>query len=224
VHQQSIQNYRPEDGAPVSGPGFPPVRKKSPAKRSAILAAAMELFLANGYERTSVDAIAARAGVGKQTVYGHFGDKEGLFLAVITEARRLQESERGEVVLDAGDPLTDLTKAGESILDGVLAPTIAGLHRLTIAELPHHPELQKMWRDDTEKPGLDSLITAYLAACDAAGTLRVPDPALTSRQFSYLIIADARVVTFQGTLPLTPTDRHRIATQGADLIVRACCV
>ncbi|MEU4194957.1 TetR/AcrR family transcriptional regulator [Kribbella sp. NPDC026611] len=208
--------------AAAVGPGHPPLRKKSPAKRAAILAAAMELFLQQGYERTSVDAIAALAGVGKQTVYGHFGDKESLFLAVIAHAREIQETERGAVVLDAGDPLTDLTTAGESILSGVLSPTISGLHRLTIAELPHHPELQKMWRDDTDRPGLDDLVSGYLRSCDESGILRVPDPALTTRQFTYLLITEGRVVTLQGTVPLSPTDRHRIATQTADLIVRAC--
>lgn len=204
-----------------AGPGRPPVRQKSPAKRAAILAAATKLFLDQGYARTSVDAIAAEAGVGKQTVYGHFGDKEQLFLAVIEETRREQEAALSGTLQDTGDPMADLTAAAELILEGVLSPPIAALHRLTIAELPHHPELQRLWRDHTGKRGRDDLIADYLRACDAAGILRVPDAELATRQLSYLAITEARVVTLQGTQPLKASERHRIAAEAADLIVRA---
>jgi len=62
-----------------SGPGRP----KDLAKRRAILDAAKDLFLRNGYDGSSMDAIAAEAGVSKLTVYSHFTDKETLFSAAI---------------------------------------------------------------------------------------------------------------------------------------------
>lgn len=58
-------------------------RGRSPEKRRAMLEAARELFVNEGYELASVDAIAARAGVSKRTVYDHFGDKETVFAAVM---------------------------------------------------------------------------------------------------------------------------------------------
>ena len=54
-------------------------------KHDAIAGAALVLFARDGYERTSVDAIAAEAGVSKRTVYSHYGDKENLFLLVLRE-------------------------------------------------------------------------------------------------------------------------------------------
>jgi AcrR family transcriptional regulator len=54
-------------------------------KHDAIAAAALVLFARDGYERTSVDAIAAEAGASKRTVYSHYGDKENLFLLVLSE-------------------------------------------------------------------------------------------------------------------------------------------
>ncbi|TDD26260.1 TetR/AcrR family transcriptional regulator, partial [Actinomadura sp. KC06] len=60
-------------------------RGRSPQKRTAVLDAARELFLADGYDRASVDAIAARAGVSKATVYDHFGDKGKMYLAVVDQ-------------------------------------------------------------------------------------------------------------------------------------------
>lgn len=53
------------------------------SKRGSILDAAVELFLELGFDQTSMDAVAARAGVSKTTVYAHFGDKLELFRAVI---------------------------------------------------------------------------------------------------------------------------------------------
>ncbi len=60
-----------------------PGRPKDLAKRAAILQAAKTLFLKLGYDGTSMDAIAAEAGVSKLTVYSHFNDKESLFSAAI---------------------------------------------------------------------------------------------------------------------------------------------
>lgn len=52
----------------------------------AILEAAHDLFMADGYDSTSMDAIAARAAVSKRTVYDHFGDKERIHVAVVERA------------------------------------------------------------------------------------------------------------------------------------------
>ena len=68
-------------GTRRTSPG--PGRPKDLAKREAILRAATALFLDLGYAATSMDAVAAAAGVSKLTVYSHFGDKEGLFNAAV---------------------------------------------------------------------------------------------------------------------------------------------
>ena len=65
--------------AKSQGPGRP----KDMEKRAAILAAAKALFIRNAFAGTSLDAIAAEAGVSKLTVYSHFGDKDNLFREVI---------------------------------------------------------------------------------------------------------------------------------------------
>ena len=67
--------------SPVRSQG--PGRPKDLEKRAAILAAAKALFIRNAFAGTSMDAIAAEAGVSKLTVYSHFGDKDNLFREVI---------------------------------------------------------------------------------------------------------------------------------------------
>ncbi|HUR05833.1 MAG TPA: TetR/AcrR family transcriptional regulator [Nonomuraea sp.] len=232
--------------------------RRSPAKRRAILDAAIQVFTDLGYARASVDTIAAQAGVGKQTVYGHFGDKEQLFLAAIQEARSAVAGTPGRsasaaggpasrgtsagggttgrdasadggpagrggtvgaAVVFTGDPREDLTALGERTLDIALSPRVAALHRLTIAEVGHHPELQRTWRKSSSS--LDGGVADYLRECDGDGRLRVPDPVRAAHQFSHLVISEARVDTAYGMLPLPPERRHAIAADAADLIVRA---
>jgi AcrR family transcriptional regulator len=59
------------------------IKKRGDPLRENILWAAQEVFLEAGYERTSMDAVASRAGTTKRTVYAHFANKEALFLAVL---------------------------------------------------------------------------------------------------------------------------------------------
>ena len=82
--------------------GAPPTEPRSARKRRVILEAATETFLRKGYLGTSMDEIAALAGVSKQTVYKHFADKETLFTEIVAA-----------VVDEAGDPLeTEIARAG----------------------------------------------------------------------------------------------------------------
>ncbi|GAA4662381.1 TetR/AcrR family transcriptional regulator [Arthrobacter cryoconiti] len=66
--------------APTKG-----LREGSPLKRRAILDAARVLFVAEGFERTSVDAVALRANVSKRTVYDYYGGKSTLLVRVVEE-------------------------------------------------------------------------------------------------------------------------------------------
>jgi TetR/AcrR family transcriptional repressor of mexJK operon len=190
----------------------------SQAKRQAILDAATAAFLKTGYA-ASVDEIAAAAGVGKQTVYRHFGDKQALFLAALDGARASNEIPAA-VRLDPAQPAAELARVGEQILATALSPTLAALHRLIIAEIDRHPELSRHWGNGAA-PFLDRELTHYLRECDAAGSLDVPDPGRAARQFAYLLITEGRVATAYGTKPLTPRARRAIAAETADLIARA---
>lgn len=207
----------------------------SQAKRQAILDAATAAFLRSGYA-TSVDDIAAAAGVGKQTVYRHFGDKQALFLAALSAARTSVvepapaptaprtgapgTSSPGTGDPGTGDPVGGLTRMGEQILVVALSPTVAALHRLTIAEIGNHPELSRQWGDGAA-PYLDEELTGYLRRCGAAGTLDVPDPARAARQFAFLLITEGRMATAYGTKALPARQRRAIAAETADLIARA---
>ncbi|MBR1951326.1 MAG: TetR/AcrR family transcriptional regulator, partial [Lentisphaeria bacterium] len=67
------------------------MQKRAIETRSKILSAAVELFAAGGMNGTSVDLIAATAGVNKQRIYAYFGSKEKLFIAALTSVFKAAE-------------------------------------------------------------------------------------------------------------------------------------
>jgi AcrR family transcriptional regulator len=71
---------RPDPGVPAA---VPPRPRDSSATRRSLLAAARELFAADGYDGTTVRAIAERAGVNQALLFRHFGNKEQLFAEAV---------------------------------------------------------------------------------------------------------------------------------------------
>ena len=207
--------------APAGDATAPARDRRSPAKKQAILAAATTSFLANGFARTSVDAVAASAGVGKQTVYSHFGDKEQLFLAAVAAARDARPGVATPAKVSVEDPSGGLRRLAVSVIDAVLDPTLSALRRLTIAELPHHAQLQDLWGRSTAPDPAFRDVTAFFAACAEHGTLRVASPQRSARQFVFLLATEARTATAQGYRPLPPRDRRRIVDDTVDLFLRA---
>ena len=93
-------------------------RENTPqAERSLeILDAAVETFAAKGYAQTDVQEIADRVGIGKGTVYRHFGNKEALFLAAVKHARDKLIDAVDAVQDTAADPLAQLRTCMTAIL------------------------------------------------------------------------------------------------------------
>lgn len=209
--------------APPPQHSLAPVRpdRRSATKHAAILLAATEVFMREGYARASVDAIAESASVGKQTVYGHFGDKQQLFLAVVGHAHNNSALDPTDIITDSGNTTADLTAAAKRIIRAVTTPEVAALHRLTVAELTHHPELQRSWRDDGAIGGIIDTIARYLEGRELRGSLAVADPQTAARQFVMLASAEAQVRSLRGTQPLATQEINEIAHDTADLIVRA---
>ncbi len=171
-----------EDLPASSGPGRP----KDPAKREAILAAAQTLFLGNGYEGSSMDAIAAEAGVSKLTLYSHFKDKEALFAAAVKTTcetrlpRKLfvlqEDCSIRQVLLDLGHALQELANSPESI----------GLHRVMVAMATQNPGLSRMFYDAGPQRLLQDL-EQLLGQAHARGLLGVPEPMRGAEHFCSML-------------------------------------
>ncbi|WP_278258705.1 helix-turn-helix domain-containing protein [Nocardioides convexus] len=109
-----------------------PPSRASRNKREQILEAAERLFAAAGYERVSVDAIAAESGVSKPTVYSHFGGKEGLYRASLARAALAMNQRFARVLpgITASAQWRDaLTTAGVSLVQCQRSPESIALSR-----------------------------------------------------------------------------------------------
>lgn len=163
------------------------LREGSARKRAAILQAARELFLADGFDRSSVDAIAARAEVSKRTVYDYFGDKQTLLQAVVDA---IGQSMITTIRQPLDDTLSELTDAGELedalvefsmriATDMLGSAEYATLQRLVRTESGHLPHRGYNSMADTP----DEAVAERFAAFADAGLLDVPDARLAADQF-----------------------------------------
>src|SRR5829696_4623111 len=122
--------------------------RRSTRKRRAILDAATTVFLRNGYLGTSMDEIAALAGVSKQTIYKHFTDKEQLFSAIILGTiDRVGEPfyARIDTLQDTDDLDKDLGALARRLITIVMQPQVLALRRLVIGEAERFPQLGRAY-------------------------------------------------------------------------------
>lgn len=143
-----------------------------------ILHGAMQEFLAHGYAGTSMDRVAAQAGVSKATVYSHFHDKEGLFKALIEQlARKKFQDVFGSEPL-RGEPAIVLRELITKALERMMSDEEhCAFVRVLIAESGRFPELAKAWTNYIMKPTIATLGT-YL---DAHPELNILDSEATVR-------------------------------------------
>ena len=92
-------------------------------RREQLLDIGRSLFASRGFDATSVEEIASRAGVSKPVVYEHFGGKEGLYAVVVDrEMRRLLDAVTG-ALSGEGPPRELLEHAALALLDYIESST-----------------------------------------------------------------------------------------------------
>jgi TetR/AcrR family transcriptional regulator, mexJK operon transcriptional repressor len=168
-----------------------PDAKRSPAKRDAIIEAATELFLKSGYLGTSVDQVAARAGVAKQTVYEHFGSKEQLFKKLVL--RTIDQGgqpffDRIAELAETDDLEASLGELAQSLIAVVKEPRLLGLRRLIIGEVGRFPELGRVYYKRGPGRSVEAL-TSKFERLSERGLLRVHDVHLAAQQFIWLVLS-----------------------------------
>jgi AcrR family transcriptional regulator len=155
-----------------------PSGERAERKRAAIMQAARDTFLRDGFD-ASVDDIAAHASVSKVTVYNHFGNKEALFNAVVGEA--LDQALSGTLTearshLDAAtdDIRATLIVTAQCWVRGVTNPSVIALRNLVSGQLHRFPELGSAWHE--LGPGrFFPLLATVLDQLIKRGQLAIPD-------------------------------------------------
>lgn len=173
-------------------------------KSEAILDAASEVMSERGLGST-IEEIARRAGVSKQTVYNHFGCRERI-------VRALSERRVDAVIspLDAPGameaPERTLEGFARALLQTVATPRHLEIMRLTIGHAAEHPRLAEIIFDAGPRTSRRRL-AAFLAEEDAAGRLSIADPAQAADFFAGMVLGTLQM---QGLLGLGSPDEAEI--------------
>lgn len=181
-----VLNAMTEKTTTSPGPGRP----KDPAKRAAILQAAQLLFLRSGFEGTSMDAIAAEAGVSKLTVYSHFTDKETLYAAAI---RAVCEAQLPDLYLgqrEHDDIRSTLRRIGNAFCVLINSEESIALHRLLVSMAGQDVRLARLFYEEGPQRVCDGMVVILAQAC-ARGELSIDQPLEAARQFFTLLKGDS---------------------------------
>lgn len=188
-------------------------------KREMIVAAALQAFLENGYAESSVNRIAAEAGVSIKTLYRHFESKDDLFSAVMHAAcatvggepgSALAQEPGGEEVPAWFDlpPAAALPIVGKEYLSHLLSEEQLALYRVVTRDAHRFPELGRRYREEVTGKR-DAVFVSYLDKWVPVTGWKVTDKQGAAAVFAALLTA--------GVLDET---LHGLRTSGADEVAR----
>jgi AcrR family transcriptional regulator len=172
--------------------------EKGERRRAAMLEAATAVFLQRGYEGATLAEIIARSGGSRATLYALFGDKAGLFAAIIAALR-----ERIVAPVSArieGSAEAALLAVGTGFMRVMMAPESLGLYRVVIAEGARFPDLAEAVFSAGPKAAADGL-SRYLAEKVRSGELMLTDSGVSARHFLEMVKGDLH---FRALLGLAP--------------------
>ncbi|MEM7084186.1 MAG: TetR/AcrR family transcriptional regulator [Pseudomonadota bacterium] len=160
-------------------------RPKSTEKRRALLDASAALFLINGYDKTSMDAVSNEAGVSKQTLYSHFANKDQLFRACITA--KVEDHGLDLSWADNATPIEEtMTRFGVMLIGLFNDPKVLAMYRLLMAESEHHPQLCQAFHE-AGPLATKRLLANYLTEQAERGRLNIDDPLEAAELFVSVI-------------------------------------
>ena len=209
---------------------------RSRRKRAQIIQAAGTLFLEAGYGATSMDAIAAKAGVSKRTVYAHFANKEALFIAIMDrrctelsgldpDAAETPPDGAGRVFqgLDPTELEPTLRHIGSRFLDIVLSEDPMRLFRVVVAEAERFPELGRLYNAFGPEPMVRHL-SALLTEAQDAGRMTLDD---TPEGCAWRFLNDLKeprhlMMALGVAPPPTPAEKRGFVDGAVRRLLRSC--
>lgn len=155
--------------------GRPPDRTKD----AAILRAARASFFERGFTASTIEDIAARAGVSKVTVYKRWEDKDALFEAAVKAEMAAMIAELDAEPAGDGSLAQRLNGFGHVLLRFLFSPAHVALDRMLAVDLTQSPDMARRFFD--AGPGhCRARIAAMLERAASAGEIRIDDPLLAA--------------------------------------------
>ncbi|WP_431979905.1 TetR/AcrR family transcriptional regulator [Streptomyces qinglanensis] len=196
---------------PSATPKHPDVSRRSAHSRTAILRASVELVGEVGYPRLTIEAIAARAGVGKQTIYRWWPSKAAVLLDAFTDL--VHTEEHGGGLPDTGDLEADLKAVLRATADEFSDAGFEAPYRALAVASAADPELAEQFAVRLQEPGR-KLYAERLRAARRAGQI---DPAVDPDLAVELLLGPFQQRWLNRTGPLT----HEFTDGLVELVLRA---
>jgi AcrR family transcriptional regulator len=156
-------------------------------RRGQIAQVAEQVFLQHGFAETTMQMVAWAAGSSKETLYRHFGNKEELFIEVVT-SRNNEVRQALDASLESDGPMPlVLRSVGTALLECMCSPTVAALARMIVNETHRHPALGEAFYAMAPGRTLQKL-TLYLAEARTRGAFTGDDPARAAEIFTGSIV------------------------------------
>jgi len=185
------------------------------SKRDHLINTAMTLLVEQGNMAFSMNALARQASASKETLYRHFGNKQGLFEAIVganaDQAGLLQDF----LADNPDDPHGFLVQFGETLLQFLMSPGSIVINRIVIAEATSTPELAAILESHGRQRVARAIGEQF--ACYQSQGLISERAACSLNIFLGLLLQDSQIKVLDGSIPPLTTDEIRErAAQAAD--------
>jgi AcrR family transcriptional regulator len=174
------------------------------ATRSALLDAAREAFVAEGFQQAAVEAISRRARVTRGAFYHHFADKKALFEALVVALQADATTRLAQRARLAGQPLDRLRQGIRGFLEVCAEPAY---RRLVIQDAP--AVLGPRRCREIEDEHVQGLLVRALKELKAAGVIDVADATLAARMIGAMV-CEAALMQQDARQPRA-LERHALA-------------
>lgn len=189
-------------------------------RREALLEAAAEVFFEQGYAAASIDAIIERAGGSKRNIYSEFGNKEGLFAAIVTGNADEALSSLSIDNIERRDLAETLTVFGRHLLRIYMSPTVIGIYRLAVTEANRFPDLAKAFYERGPRRTTMRL-AQILEAAQKRGVIRMGDCRQLADRFIGMIRDNLHLQVVLGLRPPPSEEEMRNEVDSAvDLFLK----
>ncbi len=193
--------------------------RRSQERREALLQSAAKVFLEQGYEATSIDAIIGVAGGSKRSIYSEFGNKQGLFTAIVTQSADRALSTLVLEEIESSDLPTTLQAFGRNLMEVYMSPALIGIYRIAVTEANRFPDLVRSFYD--QGPGrATSRLSRVLEQAAGRGEIQVADCERAAGHFVAMIRDNLHLQVVLG-LRLAPSrkEMHVAVDSAVDLFL-----
>ncbi len=188
-----------------------PTREQAEQRHAQMLEQALDLFLAQGYERTTIEQLAASVGMTKRTIYARYADKEELFRAAIARATKDYATGLGALEeLEQDDLEATLVALARLRLSNLATERGLRLQRLLNAEGYRFPDVMQAFYDEAVKPTV-SFLAELLRRRAEAGEVVGQDAEEAARAFMNMVVGGQARGILAGTSAGTDNLDERIA-------------